>query len=399
MPAFGKRIVETRRTAFARAAAVRAPGANATASRKPENVAVATEAARASTWTRVPYLSLAIFAVLWAVFWAELTYPVDPARAGAPTLSTLIALGGLSARLVGSGEWWRIFSGPLLHANFGHLFGNGIVLVLAGFYLEPLIGRRWFAGVYVLGGLGGALASIALNPPDLVTVGASGAITGLLGATLVCSFADAAGEKHALRMRWISGRLLLSSLIPVAARGGMHIDYSAHIGGAVAGGLAGFALQAFWPEKSERPDHASVALALAASGVVASLLSLILVAGAYPSWAARGDTIQSAEVPDGIEHSAALVVRYPRDPNSHYMRAVYYLDAQDLADAEQQLRITLSLSNDPGFLQEVRIMLALTLVREGHDDQARILSSDDCQNAPSLAQQRFQLLQKAGVCP
>jgi rhomboid protease GluP len=410
MPAFGKRNVETKRTAFAPAAATRTsplPETEAT-----DSVREASPSASAARPTRVPYLSLAIFAVLCAAYWAELAYGVDASRALAPSHRTIIALGGLSGQMVRAGEWWRIFTGPLLHGNVLHLISNGFALILAGYYLEPLIGRRWFAGVYVLGSMGGALGSITLNAPDTVTVGASGAIMGLLGATLICSYADVAGEKHARRMRWIAIRLLVPSLIPIATAGGPQVDYSAHLGGALAGGLAGFALQIFWPEESDRPSHASVAMGLAASGAVASLLSLFLVAQSYSVWAVRGnDMIPDALLPakdaDAIAQSGTLTERYPHDPRGHFFRALYFLDAHDLADAEEHLRTALSerealeAETSPEFQQVLRIVLAVTLVGESHDSEAKILSASDCRYAGTRVDMAkgLELLQKAGVCP
>jgi rhomboid protease GluP len=354
---------------------------------------------------------MAILGALALVYWAELSHGVDPARDLAPSHRTIIALGGLSGRMVGMGEWWRLFTGPLLHGNLMHLLSNGFALVLAGYFLEPLIGRRWFAGVYVLGSLGGALGSILLNAPDTVTVGASGAIMGLLGATIVCSFGDAASEKHARRMRWIAIRLLVPSLIPIATAGGPQVDYSAHLGGAVAGGLAGLALQIFWPEESDRPAHASLALGLGASGIVASLLSLFFVVQAYPVWAERGnDMIPDAALPakdtDAIAQSSALVERYPHDPRGHFFRALYFLDSGDLADAEEHLRTALSqhdaleAETSPEFQHVLKIVFAVTLVGEGHDSQAKILSASDCSYAAGREDMAkgLEMLQKAGVC-
>src|SRR5581483_4344349 len=116
----------------------------------------------------------AILIALTAVFFAELKYGVGPARALTPDHRTLIALGGLSADLVRSGEWWRIFTAPMLHGSLEHIAMNGFALFLAGWFLEPLIGRRWYAAIFVIGALGGALGSLAANPPQIVTVGASG---------------------------------------------------------------------------------------------------------------------------------------------------------------------------------------------------------------------------------
>src|SRR5215472_10851767 len=127
MPAFGKRNVGTR-AAFAPAAATRPESRTAHA----EDESFPRSAASTQRPSRVPYLSMAILGALALVYWAELSHGVDPARDLAPSHRTIIALGGLSGRMVGMGEWWRLFTGPLLHGNLMHLVSNGFALVLAG---------------------------------------------------------------------------------------------------------------------------------------------------------------------------------------------------------------------------------------------------------------------------
>jgi rhomboid protease GluP len=137
-----------------------------------------------------PWLTCAILAVLIGVFGAELVYGIGEAtRALQPTITTLVTFGGLSRPLViQAGEWYRLFSAPLLHADVFHLTFNGVAIYLAGYILEGLVGRAWFATIFVTGALGGSLLSLALNPDSLVSVGASGAVMGLFAAMLAASF-------------------------------------------------------------------------------------------------------------------------------------------------------------------------------------------------------------------
>lgn len=99
-----------------------------------------------------------------------------------------MAFGGLVPNLVLQlGDWYRLLSAPFLHADATHLAMNAIALFLAGRSLENLVGRGWFGAIYVIGGLGGSLLSLALTPASIVSVGASGAIMGLFAAMLVAS--------------------------------------------------------------------------------------------------------------------------------------------------------------------------------------------------------------------
>jgi rhomboid protease GluP len=403
MSAFGKRNVGATRAAFA-------PSSGKVLSPSPAKPSETSASSPTTSTSRIPYLSLAIFVLLCTVYGSEIAFDLNNTWGIlAPSRNTVIALGGLSGRMVGLGEWWRLFTGPLLHPNLVLLVVSGLLLFLAGYFLEPLVGRRWFAAIYVVGSLGGALGSILLDAPGTIVVGASGAIMGLLGATLVCSFSDAMSEKRARYMRAIARRWLLISLVPLAAR--MQADYFAHLGGAVAGGLAGFVLQIFWSEENNRPSHAGIALTFAASAAAVSLLSFFLVLQAFPLWAWRGDdtfpdAMFSARDADRIAKSAALVARYPYDPRANFYRALYYLEADDRVDAEKQLRIALldrpalDLQPTPDFGKVLQIYLAATLISEGRTEEAKVLSPADCEYASGRVDLEDVLatLRKAGVC-
>jgi rhomboid protease GluP len=126
----------------------------------------------------LPLLTFAILAILIAVFAAEIVYGIGaPSDLLQPTIATLVAFGGLSHDLVfKSGEWYRLLSAPFLHANAAHLGMNAFALFVAGRTLERLIGRAWFGAVYAVGALAGSALSLELNSPQVVGVGASGAI-------------------------------------------------------------------------------------------------------------------------------------------------------------------------------------------------------------------------------
>lgn len=140
--------------------------------------------------------------------------------------------GALYGPLVAEGEWWRIVSSGFLHAGLLHLAFNMYFLYFLGTMLEPEIGRLRFATIYFVSLLGGSFGALLISP-DAVTVGASGAVFGLMGAAIL-----------ALRVRGIDpmqsglGITLLLNLgitfvIPNISIGG-------HIGGLVAGGIVGY---------------------------------------------------------------------------------------------------------------------------------------------------------------
>src|SRR5690348_9893065 len=80
--------------------------------------------------SRIPFASLGILALLSIVFAIELNHGT-PEAPGTPSLDTLVELGGIGRVLVFEhGQWWRIFTAPLMHADAGHLVSNAIGLLL-----------------------------------------------------------------------------------------------------------------------------------------------------------------------------------------------------------------------------------------------------------------------------
>lgn len=130
--------------------------------------------------------------------------------------------------LVADGEYYRLVTAAFLHDddNLLHLLFNMLALYLLGPGLEATLGRARFLALYLLSALGGSVLSYALAAPGQGSLGASGAIFGLFGATLVISRrlrADVAGIAVILGIN-----LVLSFTIPI-------IDWRAHIGGLVVG--------------------------------------------------------------------------------------------------------------------------------------------------------------------
>lgn len=142
------------------------------------------------------------------------------------TGNRLVVEFGMFGFAVAAGEWWRLLTAPFLHAGLWHVGLNMFALWILGSLVEPLIGRWRFVAVYLVSALGGAVASYAFSDPGVVSVGASGAVFGLLGATIV-----------ALRKlnRDVSGVLVLLGINVVLGFVFPGIDWRAHLGGLLAG--------------------------------------------------------------------------------------------------------------------------------------------------------------------
>jgi membrane associated rhomboid family serine protease len=143
----------------------------------------------------------------------------------------LFVTGGLD-----QGEWWRLITAAFLHANLIHLGLNMLVLWFIGAPVEQAIGRGRFLAVYIVSGLAGSAGAIIFSP-NAVTVGASGAIFGILGAALVLEFQRSyvlGGQALGL----IVANLVLTFAIPNISIGG-------HIGGLIGGALSMLAMSRF----------------------------------------------------------------------------------------------------------------------------------------------------------
>ena len=198
---------------------------------------------------------------------------------GGFSLPQLAAWGANTASLTvgtasASAEPWRLLSAAFLHGNLLHVGMNLLVLRQIGETAERLLGSATYAVVYLLAALGGSIASLgwhATHNPMAVSVGASGAVFGVMGATLGFALA----RKDAVPMR-VYRALLQSGLwftgINIALGLSMSmVDNAAHIGGLVVGVLAGAALSRELPPAPQPPLKGRVAISAAFVAVLALL--------------------------------------------------------------------------------------------------------------------------------
>ena len=142
----------------------------------------------------------------------------------------LFSEGALSRATVGSGELWRLLTSGFLHGGLFHLFTNMFGLYILGGMLEPAIGRLRYALVYFVSLLAGSFGALLLQPSGY-TVGASGAIFGLMAAAVVIMRARGINPMESGLGVWLGLNLLITFLVPGISIGG-------HLGGLVGGGLA-----------------------------------------------------------------------------------------------------------------------------------------------------------------
>ncbi len=145
----------------------------------------------------------------------------------------------------------RMFSSMFLHGSGGHLIGNMIFLVLLGLVVEPVLGAFGFLLLYLLAGLGGDLFALGWRWGDIGgSLGASGAIAGLMGA-----YAVLWGRRRVrlfywffvifdytrVRALWLLPAWLGWELAQLLLTQGSNVAFEAHAGGIISGALLAFA--------------------------------------------------------------------------------------------------------------------------------------------------------------
>jgi rhomboid protease GluP len=223
-----------------------------------------------------PWLTYALLALLAIVFACELMFAVDANQTGSPSVLTLAYMGGnIGNRIWRNGEWWRLFTAAFLHAGVAHIALNGVVLWMAGTALERIVGWRWLGAIFAVSAFSGSVASLFTDPPNVVSVGASGGIIGLLGALFVIAYRlPPSAARSRLQMR--AAQTVAPALLPIVlADKGVTIDYAAHGGGVFAGTLLALILLKIWPSGQARPPLEFLAAGLAGCYFAISASALV----------------------------------------------------------------------------------------------------------------------------
>lgn len=127
---------------------------------------------------------------------------------------------------VADGQFYRLVTAVFLHYGLLHLLVNMWALYVVGPALEMMLGRWRFGALYGLSALGGSVAVFLLAPLNTATAGASGAVFGLFGATLV------AARRLRLDVGWVVAVIVINLVFTFSIP---HISWQGHVGGLVTG--------------------------------------------------------------------------------------------------------------------------------------------------------------------
>lgn len=288
--------------------------------------------------------------------------PTDP--------EVILKYGGKWAPAIFQGAWWRFFTAPVLHFGLLHLGMNLYALFALGPQIEYLFGRQKLLTIYLFSALWGVLGSLYFSPQSL-SVGASGAIFGLVGALLCFTLTN----RHRLRpdalpnlLMVIGVNLALGILIP-------GIDNFAHLGGLLAGFLVAFLL-GFNPNRRK--------LALFSFAVLTALLIGLSSFPATDSWrgqlARGGEALAKQDYAGAIVHLEAAKTGAPSQvrkllqlqlAEAHFYRGNETLDA-DPKLAETQYQKSLSYQEDAATYHN----LILALLAQNKTEEAQAVLED-----------------------
>jgi membrane associated rhomboid family serine protease len=165
---------------------------------------------------------------------------------------------------VAGGGWWRLITAAFLHANILHIALNMLALWWFGTPVEAFLGRARFLLVYLASGLAGSAGALIADPNN-VTVGASGAIFGILGAALIL-------ERQ--RINVLGGSALTVIVINIVFTLTVPgISIGGHLGGLAGGAAATLALSHFG---RRHPGYGRAGAAGIAGVVVVGLVSVLV---------------------------------------------------------------------------------------------------------------------------
>lgn len=155
---------------------------------------------------------------------------------GLQDTSVYVDFGAVFGPYIKEGEYWRLLTGTFLHADVLHISFNLYALYMLGNQVESFFGKWKFLGIYLISAISGSLLSITFNTG--VSIGASGAIFGLLGALAYFGWHNRVYFGSVFRSQ-IVPIILLNLVIGFMSPG---IDNAAHIGGLVGGFFAAMAV-------------------------------------------------------------------------------------------------------------------------------------------------------------
>lgn len=147
-----------------------------------------------------------------------------------PRTEDLVKFGALTSQF-SNGEYWRIISSMFMHGGIMHLIQNMVVLGIAGFFSENIFGNRRFVLIYFLSGIIAGVSSLLWHEGNVILVGASGAIFGVIGSLAMALLLQNKFKENRVALFVIFGYFIVNLLFGLISNS----DNAAHISGFICG--------------------------------------------------------------------------------------------------------------------------------------------------------------------
>ncbi len=198
---------------------------------------------------------------------------------GGFSLETLTIAGAdVYGLTVGDRQWWRLLACVFLHANLIHIAMNMWALHALGETAERLFGSAMFTALYVLAGLGGSVASLAFTlagDPSMPSVGASGAVFGVMGGLMGFVLRQRGTVPPSVYRGLTRSGVLFTGLNVAIGFSMPSIDNAAHLGGLVTGLVCGLLMSRALPPAPQPSLGSRVAASALVFGALAAAFATL----------------------------------------------------------------------------------------------------------------------------
>ena len=151
---------------------------------------------------------------------------------GGFSIENLIRFGGIVPPLVlDQGEYYRLILAMTLHGSIFHYFMNSYVLYILGSHLERIVGPKKYAILYLVSGIVSSLFVVFFGERNVVTIGASGAIYGVMGGLFMLTLVKKEWFQPQ-SIQWIRNLIIINLVITFIVP---NISVLGHLGGLIAG--------------------------------------------------------------------------------------------------------------------------------------------------------------------
>lgn len=241
-----------------------------------------------------------------------------------------------------SGQWWRLLTCVFIHGSLLHIAFNMWCLWDLGSLAESLYGHATFGVVYLITGVAASVASLVWNP-NVLSVGASGAIFGIAGALIASIYLGEFSLPRAAFSGVLRSLVFFVGFNLVFGAMSSYVDNAAHVGGLTSGLILGAVIAKI------APDRDSLSRRFAALALVC-----VILGGSAAWWLYSRDFLRHLQRGEGflsegrtdqaITEFQTVIRRRPDLTRGHFDLARAYVMKGDLANAEAEYRRVIELN-------------------------------------------------------